>query len=608
MLAGLGGLPLTLGLGSGLSHAATSGTARSHAISLMGDVKYPSNFTHFDDVNPRAPKGGRIRLTAISGFDSLNPFIVQGTAARGILSVYDTLMKASFDEAATLYPLVAREVEFAANRRSIIFHLNPEARFHDARAVTSADVVFSFNILKENGHPQFRNAFRDVSGAKAIGRHAVQFTFSTAQNRELPVILAQMIYVLPRHHWEGGAREFDRSSLAKPLGSGPYRVARLEPGRFVEYHRVKDYWARDLPSNVGQNNFDVVRYDFYFDVEVALTAFLAGTADVRVDMNPKSWATRYKVPQVESGRIKRVIIPDDLPNGMKGLFFNLRLPKFQDVRIREALILAFDFEWANRHLLYGSRKRLNSYFANSTLAATGIPDGAEARLLRRFAAQLPKDLFLKPYRCPITKGDGNNRVNLRRAMTLFQEAGYHVVDGFMVSRATGQAFTIEFLLDEPGLERIVQNYITDLEKIGVRGSIRVVDPAQYQNRLEQFDFDMTSDWQRVSLSPGNELRDLFGSEGAARPGSGNIAGLKSPVVDALIERIVAAPDRQSLVVATRALDRVLMWQQLCVPQWYLGGFPCAYWDRFGLPEGQLHLDGLPATWWEKQASMPRGGQ
>ena len=615
VLAGLGMLSSSCGLfGLFPSHAQTRENAsalpvpagrRSHAIPLIGDPRYPRAFSHFDGVEPNAPKGGRIRLTTIGSFDSLNPFILQGAAARGILGIYDALMKPAIDDPETLYPLVAREVEFAGSGQSVIFHLDPSARFHDGAPVTAEDVCYSFELLRTKGHPQYRQIFKGIIAAEKVDPLTIRFTYEAEGARELPSMLGQLVNVLPKHFWEarGAGRDFERSSLELPLGSGPYRVGQVEAGRYIEYERVNTYWAEKLPSNIGQNNFDRVRYDFYFDFQVARTAFLGGASDVRIEMSPKSWATGYDVPQVKSGRVKRMLIPDDSPNGMSGLFFNLRHSKFSDVRVRDALIHAFDFEWINRHLLYDSSKRLNSYFENSELAATGKPSVGELALLDRFRGQLPQGLFEAGYKCPSTNGLGDNRANLNRAMQLFRSAGYEIRNGQMTSKLTGEVFSIEFLLDEPSSERIIQSYLADLKKIGVGGTIRVVDPSQYRNRLKTFDFDIIDDWKRVSRSPGYEMVHMFGAASADRPGSGNVAGLKSQVVDALVQEIVGANDRTSLVAATRALDRVLMWERICIPQWHMAGFPCAYWDRFGMPEAPLHLSGLPSTWWEAQPAQ-----
>jgi microcin C transport system substrate-binding protein len=612
MLGWLGATPALISL-AGVADANDAPTIhRASALALMGDVKYPRGFRHFDYVNPNAPKGGEIRITAVATFDSLNPFIIQGTPARGALMIYESMMVQSMDEPATQYGLLAEGVEYPSDFSWATFHLCKNAYFHDGAPVTADDVIFSTRMLKKSGHPSFRQYYADVSGIRKLDAHTVRFEFGTRGNRERPLTLGQLGYVLPRHFWlgkdsNGAPRDFSRSTLEPPLGSGPYRVGRFEPGRFIEYLRVKDHWSRDLPVNVGQHNFDVVRYDFYRDVDVAVTAFLAGSSDVRLDMSPKSWATRYDVPAVRTGKIRRTIIPDDNPNGMEGYFFNLRRSKFQDRRVRQALTLAFDFEWVNKHMLYGLCTRLNSYFQNSDLAATGLPEGAELELLTPFRDQLPNEVFTRPFSCPVTRGDGDNRANLRTAMSLFEQAGYRVRDGQMIDAKTGAPFSVEFLDDQPGASRVLQPYFRSLAAIGVRGILRVVDTAQLQNRLGGFDFDIVSVWSGQSLSPGAEQRDLFGSAAADTPNSGNIPGVRSPVVDALIDRIVSAKTRPALAVAVRALDRVLLWEYLCVPQWTIGGFPCAYWDRFGVPAGRQHLDGLPSVWWQKRAREADSG-
>ncbi|HWG71507.1 MAG TPA: extracellular solute-binding protein [Steroidobacteraceae bacterium] len=612
LLAWLAATPAWAVAGAAYAAAVQQDAAeRASAISLLGDLKYSPGFENFDYVNPHAPKGGSIRISAIATFDSLNPLIVQGTAARGALMVYESLMTASLDEPASQYPLVAQEIEYPSDFSWVTFHLNPKACFHDGVPLTADDVVFSVRTLREKGLPSFRQYYAHVKAALKIDDHTVKFSFDQRGNREFPATLGQLIYVLPRHFWEGRdtqgrPRDFARSALELPVGSGPYRVGRFETGRFIEYLRVENHWGRNLPVNVGQHNFDVVRYDFYRDVDVAVSAFLGGATDVRLDMSPKSWATRYDVPAVRDGRILRTIIPDDDPNGMQGYFFNLRRSTFQDRRVRLALVYAFDFEWTNRHLLYGLTRRLNSYFQNSELAATGIPSGAELELLRPFKTQLPPELFERPFRCPVSRGDGNNRDNLRIALTLLEQAGYVLRGGRLFNAGSGEPFKVEFIDDQPGTERVLQPYLLDLLKIGVQATLRIVDTAQLQNRLGSFDFDIVSDWKRQSRSPGNELREFFGSKAADLPGSDNTPGLKQPAVDALIERIVFARDRPALVAAARALDRVLLWDYLCIPQWTLDGFPCAYWNRFGLPKSRQYLGGMPSVWW--QESAPEGAR
>ena len=592
------------------SNVSPGAANRAASFSLLGDEKYGDGFAHFDYVNPNAPKGGRIRITNIGAFDSLNALIVEGSPARGVLAIYETLTIGSLDEAATQYCYVAREIEYPLDYSWVVFHLRPEARFHDGVPITADDVVFSMKLLKEGGVPYFRQYYANVGEVRKIDSHSVMFRFSSKGSRELISVIGQLTYLLPKHYWlgkdaHGASREFSRSTLEPPLGSGPYRIGKFEPGRFIEYERVKDHWSRNLPVNVGQNNFDIVRYDFFRDSDVAVTAFLSDAEDVRLDMNPKSWATRYDVPPVWDGRIKRMMIPDDNPNGMEGFFFNLREPKFQDPRVRKALLCAFNFEWTNRHLLYGLCKRLNSYFENSDLAATGLPTGQELDLLVPYKSALPSELFTQAFRCPIATERDDNRSNLGEAVRLFGLAGYSIRDGAMVSNTGGEPFTIEFIDDQPSIERVLQPYLLDLAKIGVRGRLRVIDTSQYQNRLSNFDFDMTSDWKRQSPSPGRELRDFFGSSAADVANSLNVAGIKNRVVDALIEKVIEATDRPQLIAAVRALDRVLLWNYYCVPQWCMTGFPCAYWDRFGFPRGRMHLDAFPAVWWSREEAPDR---
>jgi microcin C transport system substrate-binding protein len=577
-----------------------------HGIAMHGDLRYPADFPHFGYVNPAAPTGGRLRLhVAETTFDSFNPFIVKGNAAAGVGAVYDTLMVGSSDEPFSQYGLLAESVQTPADRSWVLFTLRPEARWHDGKPVTPEDVIWTFQTLLEKGQPFYRFYYGSVDQVEKRGERGVYFHFKPGTNRELPLILGQLP-VLPKHWW--ASREFDAASLEAPLGSGPYRLARFEAGRFVEYERVPDYWGKDLAVSRGRDNFDVRRYEYFRDATVALEAFKSGQYDFRLENSAKEWATGYGVPAVRDGRIVKEEVPFGLPAGMQGFTMNLRRPAFQDARVREALAYAFDFEWSNQALFYGQYARTRSYFENSELAAHGLPGPDELALLEPFRGQVPEQVFTSEYQPPATDGSGNNRENLRRAAELLKEAGWTVSGGKLVK--DGRPLAFEILLPSAQYERIVLPYKSNLEKIGIAVGVRTVDTAQYRRRMDTFDYDMTISVFGQSESPGNEQREFWSSEAAKREGSRNVIGIQDPVVDALVEKVVAAPDRASLVTACRALDRVLQWGHYVVPNWHLAKQRIAYWNRFGMPEvvprSGVQLD---AWWWdaEKAAALDRKG-
>ena len=568
---------------------------KRHGLAMHGDLAYPPGFPHFGYVNPQAPKGGRLRLAVTeTTFDSFNPFIVKGNPASGIGLVYDTLMVASADEPFSQYGLLAETVQTPDDRSWVLFELRPEARFHDGRPVTPEDVIWTFQTLLEKGQPFYRFYYGNVDQVEKRGERGVYFHFKPGTNRELPLILGQLP-VLPKHWW--ATRSFDAVSLEPPLGSGPYRIAKFEAGRFVEYERVPDYWGAQLAVNRGRHNFDVQRYEYFRDATVALEAFKADQYDFRLENSAKEWATGYDAPPVRDGRIVKREVPHERPAGMQGFAMNLRRPVFQDRRVREALSWAFDFEWSNKALFYGQYERTRSYFENSEMAATGLPTGAELALLEPFRGQVPEEVFTTEYQPPRTDGSGNNRENLRRAAELLRAAGWTVENGRLVK--DGQPLAFEILLPAPQYERVVLPYKASLEKIGVSVSVRTVDSAQYRRRMDSFDYDMTLSVFPQSNSPGNEQREFWSSEAAKREGSRNVIGISDPVVDALIERIIAAPDRAGLVAACRALDRVLQWGHYVVPNWHLSRDRIAYWDRFGMPD-VVPDEGvqLDAWWWD----------
>jgi len=579
-----------------------------HAIAMHGEPKYGPDFAHFDYVDPNAPKGGEVRLSAIGTYDTLNPFTLRGVAAAGAAQLFETLMVSSLDEAFTEYGLLAESIEVPQDRSYAIFNLRPEARFHDGAPVTAEDVAWTFETLKTKGHPSYRVYYASVKQADVLAERRVKSTFAGGENRELPLIIGQMP-VLPKHYWQG--RDFEKTTLEPPVGSGPYRIQSFDAGRSIALKRDPDYWGRNLPVNVGQNNFDVMRYDYYRDSTVAIEAFKAGTVDFRQENNSKLWATAYDVPQVKSGQMVLLTVPHEIPTGMQGFAMNIRRPVFVDRRVREAMSYAFDFEWSNKNLFYGQYSRTKSYFSNSELASTSLPEGEELAILEKYRGRVPDEVFTRPYEPATTDGSGNNRENLRKAAILLKEAGWEVKGGKLVEPATGRRFEFEILLSSPDFERIAQPFARNLERLGITAHIRTVDPAQYQNRMDSYDFDMTVEVWGQSLSPGNEQRDFWGSASADIPGGRNTVGIKDPVVDELIELLISAPDRESLIVRARALDRVLLVGHYVVPHWHIKSFRVAMWNLFGRPTVAPKY-GFPFdAWWvdrEKLATLGRRTQ
>jgi microcin C transport system substrate-binding protein len=575
------------------SWTASPTTRPAHGLSMHGDLKYGPGFEHFEYVNPRAPKGGQVTLSALGTFDSLQPFILKGVPAAGIGNVFDTLTVQSFDEPFSEYGLVAETIETPPDRSWVAFTLRPQARFHDGSPISVEDVVWTFETLKTKGHPFFRSYYRHVRSAEKVGPRRVRFAFTVGENRELPLIVGQMP-VLPKAYW--AERDFTKTTLEPPLGSGPYRVASLEPGRSITYRRVADYWAARLPVNVGRFNFDTIRYDYYRDGTVALEAFKAGAYDFRQENTAQHWATGYDIPALREGRIKKERIPNEIPTGMQGFVYNTRRPVFRDPRVRRALAHAFDFEWTNVHLFYGAYTRTRSYFSNSELASRGLPGPDELAVLAPFRDRVPEEVFTTEYRPPSTEPDGL-RPDLIEALRLLKDAGWVVRDLRLVNAETGEPMTFEILIAEPTWERIALPFVKNLERLGVAARVRTVDSAQYEYRLKHFDFDMTVAVFGQSLSPGNEQADYWGSASAATPGSRNLAGVRDPVVDELIAGLIAAPDRASLVARTRALDRVLLWSHYVIPHWHITAFRVAYWDRFGRPAVSPKYGIGFDTWW-----------
>ena len=581
--------------------AAADGPAPRHGLSVFGGLKYPPGFRHFAYADPAAPKGGEIRVTGLDTFETVNPFILKGRAElfAGQL-LFDTLMTRAYDEPDALYGLVARTVELPDDGSWVAFNIDPSARFHDGSAVTAEDIAFTFDILRTKGHPRYRTLYRDVARAEVTAPLRVRFVFEPGRHRDLPTRLA-LLPVLSKAYYS--QHTFDRTTFDAPLSSGPYRIDRLEPGRSVAYARVADYWARDLAVNRGRHNFDRIVVDYYRDREVAFQAFFSQQYDFRMEFTSRQWATQYGKPPVRKGLIVRETLPDNTPSGTQAFILNLRRSKFGDARVRQALDLAFDFEWTNRTLFFGLYKRTNSMFENSSMAARQPPSKAELALLEPLRGKVPDEVFTTPFRAPVTDGSGNVRRNLRKAARLLKEAGYRVRDG-VLHDSGDRPLTIELLLYETTFTRIINPYIANLKRLGIQASIRIVDVANFKRRQDTFDFDIVVHRFVQPLTPGLEQRSYFGSAAASVEGSLNIGGVRDPAVDALIETAIAAATRKELVTTVRALDRVLMWNRYVVTQWYNDRHNFAYWNKFGRPATAPGFDigmGVLDTWWHDPA-------
>jgi microcin C transport system substrate-binding protein len=607
----------TLWLGAGvlvpaLAHPAhASEDPVSHGISAFGDLKYPPEFPHFDYVDPSAPKGGTFSHVGSTRafnqnfltFNSLNSFILKGDAAQGMELTFASLMARAQDEPDALYGLAARGVQISPDGLTYRFLLRPNVTFHDGSLLTAHDVAFSLMVLKDKGHPIARQLLRDFTAAHAADSATVEVAFARGRARDVPLFLASLP-IFSRTYYT--SHSFEEPSLEPPLGSGPYKVGRFEPGRFMEYERVKDWWGADLPVARGQNNFDVVRYEYYRDRDVAFEGFTGRSYLFREEFTSRIWATRYEFPAIREGRVKRDIIPDDTPSGAQGWFFNTRRERLKDKRLREAFIDAFDFEWTNKAIMYGSYQRTHSVFQNSEMMATGKPDADELDLLQPFRGKVPEEVFGEPYVPPVGDGSGHDRALLRKASTLLQDAGYVIKDGNRVMPA-GQRISVEFLIDEPSFQPHHMPFIKNLNTLGIEANLRVVDPVQYRKRLDDFDFDLTVQRMGFSSTPGDSLRSYFSSQAASLKGSQNLAGISDPVVDALIERIIEARSRPALVTACKVLDRLIRAGRYWVPHWYKPSHWLAYWDVFGRPPTKPRYGrGVPETWWydrEKAAKI-----
>jgi microcin C transport system substrate-binding protein len=609
-----GALAGTQVAGLGAPASASEGV-ESHGMSAFGDLKYPADFRHFDYVNINAPKGGlfshigtaRILNQNFLTFNSLNSYILRGDAAQGMENTFVTLMERAFDEADARYGYAASSVRISKDGLTYRYRIRPEAAFHDGTKLTAHDVAFSLNTLKEKGHPILRHLTRDMRSAEAADDEVVVVQFAEKRARDVPLYIAAMP-IFSRAYYS--KRPFDESTLDIPLGSGPYKVGRFEPGRFIEFDRVKDWWGENLAVNRGRNNFDTVRYEYYRDRDVAFEGFVGKSYLFREEFTSRIWATRYDFPAIRDGRVKRDVLPDDTPSGGQGWFINTRREKFKNPKLREALIYAFDFEWTNKTIMYDSYKRTHSVFQNSDLMAKGKPSADELKLLEPFRGKVPDEVFGEPFLPPVSDGSGQDRNMLRKASQLLQDAGFVIKDGKRVG-PNGERITIEFLIDEPTTQPHHAPYIKNLGTIGIDASLRVVDPAQYRARVDEFDFDITVQRYSFSTTPGESLRAYFSSQTAGVKGAPNTAGIADPVVDALLARIIAAQTRTDLVTAARALDRVLRSGRYWVPHWYKASHWCAYWDVFSRPADKpRYARGAPDTWWydrDKAAKLERSG-
>ena len=574
----------------------------SHGISYFGDLKYPAGFAHFDYVNSQAPKGGTFVHTASSWafnqnpttFNTMNTLVLRGDAPPGLDGIFSSLMAGGGDEPDSMYGLVAEKVAISADGLVYRFTLRDIATFHDGSPITAEDVAWSILTLKEKGHPFHRLVLRDVAGASAESAKVVAVTFAKGRSRSLPLTVAGLPILSKA--WYAN-RDFEASTMDVPLGSAAYKVGRFEAGRFIEYDRVRDWWGEKLPVSVGQNNFDTLRVEFFRDRDVAFEAFKSRTYTFREEFTSRAWATQYDFPAARDGRVVRREVPDETPSGAQGWFINTRREKFAHPKLREAIGLAFDFEWTNKNVMFDSYRRTHSFFQNSPMMAVGKPSAAELAILEPFRGKVPDEVFGDPYVPPVSNGSGQDRALLRRATQLLREAGFTLKDNRLLD-AAGKPMTVEFLDFDNALERHTQPFVANLKRLGIEAAIRRVDSAQYQSRLKDYDFDLTTRRYTLSLTPGESLRSFFGSESGRQPGSQNLAGIADPVVDALIQKILAVNTRPELTTLCLCLDRVLRSGRYWVPNWYKAAHWLAYWDQFGFPETKpKYSRGVPATWW-----------
>jgi microcin C transport system substrate-binding protein len=595
-------LPRGLAFAAALFLASAAGAAAEpmHGIAMHGAPKYAPGFDHLDYVNPDAPKGGELRRGLQGTFDSLNPFILKGNPAAGRHHAFDSLLKRVWDEPFTLYGLIAETVETPEDRSWVEFTLRPEARFHDGSPITVDDVLFSWETFRDQGQANMRLFYRKVARAERVGSRGVRFTFDpAAADRELALIMGLMPIVSKAYY---ATHTFDETTLEPPLANGPYRVKAVEPGRIITYERVPDYWAKDLPVNRGQDNFDTIRYEYFRDGTVLFEAFKSGAFDFRAEGSATQWATGYDIPAVNDGRIRREALPNQRPAGMRAFVFNTRRDLFADPRVREALGYAFDFEWINANLLHGGYRRTTSFFANSNLAASGAPSPEELELLEPWRGQVPDAAFEAVRPPPSTDGSGNVRANLRIARKLLEDAGWTTRDGSLVRASDGKPFAFEILLVFPEEERIALAFVRNLERLGIKANVRTVDAAQYEFRRQTYDYDMIINTWRITLSPGNEQAHYWGAAAADQDGTRNYIGIRSAAVDDLIGRVTASRDRAELVTAMRALDRVLLAGHYVIPLFHQPTDWIAYWDKFERPAVIPTYGFVLETWWAKTAN------
>ncbi|MEH6648476.1 MAG: extracellular solute-binding protein [Motiliproteus sp.] len=575
--------------------ANTQPSSSQHALAMHGETKYPAGFSHFDYSNPDAPKGGNVRLWALGTFDSFNPFIIKGTSADGLGKLYDSLMARAEDEPFSQYGLLAESIELPQDRSWVTFHIQPQATFSDGMPVTSDDVIYSFKLLREQGNPFYRAYYADILSIEALSDKSVKFTFKPSENRELPLIVGE-VSILPKHYWQ--QRDFSKPSLEIPVGSGPYRIKSFDAGRALTFERRTDYWGAELAVNKGRYNFASIRYDYYRDSTVALEAFKAGEYDFRQETSSKNWATSYTGPMFDSGKVIKQQIEHSNPTGMQAFIMNSRQPRFSDRRVRQALAYAFDFEWTNKNIFYNAYTRTHSYFSNSEMAANELPTPAELKILEPVRDQLPPEVFSEVYRAPSTDGSGNIRGQLRQGLRLLKQAGWNLKDGVLVD-SNGAPFEFEILLVQKEMERVVAPFLRNLQRLGINAKIRLIDVSQYINRIRSFDYDMMVYGYGQSNSPGNEQREFWHSSMASVEGSRNLMGVNDPAVDYLIDQVIAAPDREQLVLRTRALDRALQWNHYLIPHFHISSHRVAYWDKFSLPKIQPKYSLGFDNWWIK---------
>lgn len=574
--------------------------APQHGITPFGELKYKPGFAHVDYANPNAPKGGRIKLSYTASFDSLNPFILKGVAAPGMNYIYESLMKPSLDEPQAYYGLIASSIDVAADKTYADFTLRKEARWHDGKPITADDVVFSFNILKEKGHPQYRIIYKPISKVEKLSPYKVRFHFDDPTNRELP-ILAASLSILPKHYFDNVP--FDKTTLKPPLGSGPYKISKVDQGRSITFERVENYWAKDLGINRGQYNFDEVIFDVYRDETVAVEAIKSGQYDFRQEYIARNWATAFNTDSVKNGKLIKTKIPHKIPSGMQAFLFNIRQHKFSDVRVREAISLTMDYEWMNKTLFYNAYERSSSFFQNTDFMANKLPDKNELALLEPYREQLEPRMFTEILTQPTTDGSGYPRKNLLKAQSLLDDAGWVMKDGVRTNAKTGEVLTVEFMMRQRTFEKVVSSMIRNLHRLGIKATFRYVDDSQYQKRIDQRDFDIISIWwNRGIFFPGNEQISYWHSNQADVVGGNNLSGLKSAVVDDLLGKLTQAQTLRELKASATALDRVLLWGHYVIPHWHMAAWRVLYWDKFGIPKIKPSYGLGLETWWDKELS------